>query len=135
MATPVEIVFRDMVPLPSLEGDIRRRADKLRQWAPDLIDCRVVVEAQANRHRTGHVYTVKIDVHLPGEEIFAGDHHANEEIGLAVRGAFDAIGRSLEDHECRRRGQVKQHAPKGAAAVGRAEPGNEGEDTTDPPSR
>lgn len=134
MVTPVEIVFRDMVPLPSLEGDIHRRADKLRQWAPDLMDCRVVVEAQANRHRTGHVYTVKIDAHLPGEEILAGDHHASEEIGLAVRGAFDAIGRRLEDHERRRRGQVKQHAPKGAAAAGRAEPANEGEGTADSPA-
>lgn len=135
MATPVEIVFRDMVPLPSLEGDIRRRADKLRQWAPDLMHCRVVVEAQANRHRTGHVYTVKIDVHLPGEQIFAGDHHANEEIALAVRGAFDAIGRRLEDHERRRRGQVKQHAAKGAGAAAKAEPEGAGEDTAGPPSQ
>lgn len=108
----VEVVFRDLVPLPSLEGDIRRRADKLRRWAPDLTSCRVVVEAQANRHRTGHVYTVKIDVRLPGEEMVAGEHHANEEIALAVQGAFDAIGRRLEDHERRRRGQVKQHATK-----------------------
>lgn len=112
VSTPVEIVFRDMVPLPSLEGDIHRRADKLRQFAPDLMNCRVVVEAQANRHRTGHVYTVRIDVHLPGEEIVAGDHHADEEIALAVRGAFDAIGRRLEDHERRLRGQVKQHKPR-----------------------
>lgn len=114
VSMPVEIVFRDMVPLPSLEDDIRRRAAKLRQWAPDLMDCRVVVEAQANRHRTGHVYTVRVDVHLPGQEIVAGDHHADEEIARAVRGAFDAIGRRLEDHERRLRGQVKQHVQRPA---------------------
>lgn len=133
MAVPVEIVFRNMVPLPSLEGDLRRRADKLRQWAPDLMNCRVVVEAQANRHRTGHVYTVKIDVHLPGGEIFAGDHHANEEMALAVRGAFDAIGRRLEDHERRRRGQVKQHAPRPTGATGSAGPDEAEQDATGPP--
>lgn len=128
---PVEVLFRDMVPLPSLEGDIRRRADKLRQWAPDLLSCRVVVQAQANRHRIGHIYTVKVDARVPGEDLVAGDHHANEEVALAVRGAFDAIGRRLEDHERRRRGQVKQHAHRSAGGAGEAGPGEAQEGAAD----
>ena len=71
-----------------------------------------MVEATGNRHHQGHRYLVKIDVRLPGEEIFAGQHHGSEDIELAVRGAFDAMARRLEDHVRQRRGQVKQHAPK-----------------------
>jgi ribosome-associated translation inhibitor RaiA len=112
MKLPLQVIFRDMVPLPSLEGDIRRRAAKLEQFAPELTSCHVAVEASANRHRQGHVYTVRIDVRVPGEEIFTGEHHADEDIAIAVRGAFDAMGRRLEDYIRRRRGQVKGHVPK-----------------------
>lgn len=119
MKLPLQVTFRDLVPLPSLEGDIRRRAAKLEEFAPDLSSCHVVVEATGNRHHQGHRYLVKIDVRLPGEEIFSGQHHGNEDIELAVRGAFDAIARRLEDHVRRRRGQVKQHAPKPLPASSR----------------
>jgi len=110
MKLPLEIVFRDLVPLPSLESEIRRRAVKLEQFVPTLMSCRVVVEASANRHRQGHLYAVRIDVRVPGIELVTGEHHRSEDIELAVRGAFDAMGRRLEDHVRRRRGQVKQHA-------------------------
>jgi len=109
MTMSVEVLFRDMVPLPSLEGDIRRRAQHLERYAADITRCRVVVEATANQHRQGHVYTVQIDLHATGVELVAGVHHRSEEIALAVRGAFDAMGRRLEDHVRRQRGQVKHH--------------------------
>jgi hypothetical protein len=57
----------------------------------------------------GHCYGVKIDVRVPGEEVVTGEHHRNDAIEVAVRGAFDAMGRRLEDYVRRRRGQVKQH--------------------------
>ena len=112
MKLPVQVTFRDMVPLPSLEGDIRRHAARLERFAPDLMSCHVVVESSANRRQQGHVYTVRIDLRVRGEEIFAGVHHADEDIALAVHGAFDAVARRLEDHVRRRRGQVKQHAER-----------------------
>ncbi len=116
MKLPVQIVFRDLVPRPSLEDDIRRRADKLVQFAPNLMSCHVVVDATANQHHQGHRYFVRIDVRVLGEEIFVGDHHGNEDIAVAVRGAFDAMGRRLEDYMRRRRGQVKRHRPGGTGA-------------------
>jgi ribosome-associated translation inhibitor RaiA len=110
MQLPVQVTFRDMIPLPSLEGEIRSHAAKLERFVPDLISCHVVVEASANRHRQGHVYAVKIDVRVPGTEVFTGERQAHEEIGIAMREAFDAMTRRLEDYARKRRGQVKQHA-------------------------
>jgi ribosomal subunit interface protein len=109
MKLPLQITFRNMAPLPSVEPEIRRRADKLDQWTPDVMSCHVVVEAEGNRHRTGHEYRVHISVRVPGEEIAVGSHHLDEDIHRAVHGAFDAADRQLEDYVRRRRGQVKQH--------------------------
>jgi ribosomal subunit interface protein len=109
MEPPLQITFRNMAALPSVEPEIRRRADKLDQWTPDVMSCHVVVEAEGNRHRTGHEYRVHISVRVPGEEIAVGSHHLDEDIHRAVHGAFDAADRQLEDYVRRRRGQVKQH--------------------------
>jgi ribosome-associated translation inhibitor RaiA len=109
MKLPLQITFRDMVPLPSVEPEIRRRADKLDQWTPDLMSCHVVVEADGNRHRTGHRWRVRITLRVPDDEIAVGQHHLDEDIHRAVHGAFDAADRLLEDYVRRRRGQVKLH--------------------------
>lgn len=123
MQLPLQVIFRDMVPLPSLEAQIRSRAAKLERFAPDLTSCHVVVEATGNQHRQGHRYVVKIDARVPGGEVCAGQSQGNEDIAVAMRDAFDAVTRQLEDLERRRRGQVKFHAP------GAAPPGESGDDT------
>jgi ribosomal subunit interface protein len=118
MKLPVQITFRDLVPLPSLEPEIQRRADKLRQWTPHVMSCNVVVEASDNRHHQGHEYTVKVIVRVPDADITATTHHHDQDIYRAVHGAFDAVGRQLQDYVRQRRGQVKQHE----TPVGRAMP-------------
>lgn len=110
MKLPVQIVFRDLVPLPSLESEIRQHVEKLEQFAPALISCHVTVESTANRRHQGHRYQVRIDLRVPDEEIFVGEHQADEDIVVAMRNSFDAMRRKLQDYSRRRRGQVKQHA-------------------------
>ena len=121
MKLPLQITFRDMAPLPSVEPEIRRRADKLDLWTPDVMSCQVVVEAEANRHRQGHAYRVRIRVRVPDEEITAGTHQLEANIHQAIRGAFDAADRQLEDYVRRRRGQVKHHTPDADRFTGEAE--------------
>ena len=111
MKLPVRVTFRDLVPLPSLEPEIRRLAEKLDQWTPDLMSCHVVVSAAGNRHRQGHQYSVKVGVRVPDAELAATTHHHDQDIHRAVHGAFDAVGRQLEDYARERRGQVKRHEP------------------------
>lgn len=112
MKLPLQIQFRDLVPLPSLEGEIRGRVAKLEQFVPEMMSCHVTVEAEGNRHQQGHRYVVRVDVRVPGDEFITGEHHGQEDVELAMHGAFDAMGRKLEDYVRRRRGQVKHHEPK-----------------------
>lgn len=103
MKRPLEIHFRDMVPLPSLEPEIRRRAAKLEQWGMELMSCQVTVDASANRRRQGHEYQVRIDVRVPGDEVAINQHHRGDDAQLAVRAAFDAMDRELRERIERRR--------------------------------
>lgn len=105
-----------MSPSPAVESKIRDRVQKLEQYHHRITACRVVVDAQHRRHTKGELYTVRVDVTVPGHEIFAnkdsGNNHAHEDVHVAVRDAFDAATRQLEDVVRRARGDVKHHEPQ-----------------------
>lgn len=112
MLIPVQITFRDMEPSAALEARIRKQAEKLETFFEPIASCRVVVEAR-HHHRKGNLFHVRVDVTVPDAEIVASRdpkaHHAHEDAYVAVRDAFHAVQRRLEDYARRRRGQVKHH--------------------------
>jgi ribosome-associated translation inhibitor RaiA len=111
MKLPLVIDVRGFVPLPSMEPEIRRRADKLERRASDLVSCRVSVQTSASRRRQGHEYLATIDVRLPDAEVAVSRHHRGDDAMLALRGAFDAMERCLDDRAQIRSRDVKTHAP------------------------
>ena len=114
MQLPLQITFRHMDPSPAIEARIRQRAEELDQFFDRITSCWVVVECRHPRHQQGNLFEVRIDLTVPGSEIVVGhDHgmnHAHEDAHVAVRDAFDAARRRLEDHARERRDEVKQHA-------------------------
>jgi ribosomal subunit interface protein len=114
MRLPLQITFRNMAPSPALEERIRGRAEELERFFDRITSCRVVVECRHRRHHQGKLFEVRIDLTVPGHEIAGGRgngaDHAHEDAHVAVRDAFDAVRRQLEDHGRRRRGAVKLHA-------------------------
>ena len=111
MKLPLQITFRDLDPMPTLEEEIRRRVSALERWAPDLMSCQVAVKAEGNRHRQGRVFRVSVTLRLSDGELATGAHPGNDDVYLAMRGSFDALDRQLEEHLRRRRGEVKHHEP------------------------
>ncbi|HET6600135.1 MAG TPA: HPF/RaiA family ribosome-associated protein [Burkholderiaceae bacterium] len=113
MKASLQVVFRDMARSDAVEAKIRERVEKLERFSDDIISCRVVVEPSHRHHHKGNLYHARVDVAVPGHELIANRendiNHAHEDIYVAVRDAFDAMRRQLEDYERRRRGEVRRH--------------------------
>jgi len=110
---PIQVVFRNMERSAGIEEVVRERAALLERYAREIISCRVVVDPAGKHHRHGNQYAVRVDVKIPGHEIAASRTPAAEsdhtDLHAAIRDAFDAARRQIEDHVRRRRGAVKHH--------------------------
>jgi len=111
MQVPLQISFRDMEPSAAVEDKIRERAAKLDRYYERIMGCRVVVEAPHRRHHQGKLYHVRVDLTVPQGELVVSrepvDHHAHEDVYVAIRDAFDAAQRRLADYARRQRGDIK----------------------------
>jgi ribosomal subunit interface protein len=93
----------------AIEAKINEKAAKLDRFYDRIMSCRVVVEETQRRHHQGNIFDVRIDITVPGKEL-AVNHQENEDVYVAVRDAFDATARLLEEHGRQQRGVVKAHA-------------------------
>ena len=114
MQLPLQITFRHMESSDAVTARIRERAGELERFFDRIMSCRVVVECRHPRRQQGNLFHVRVDLKGPGREIVVGRdpaaHHAHEDVYVAIRDAFDAARRVLEDHVRERRGEVKLHA-------------------------
>jgi cold shock CspA family protein len=112
MPSWLQITFRNVDASPSVEAKVRERARELERFFDRIVSCRVVIEAP-KRRRHGDLYHIRVDLKVPGKEIVVKrdppEHHAHEDISVAVRDCFDAVRRQLEDQVRRQRGDVKAH--------------------------
>jgi ribosomal subunit interface protein len=108
MAAPLQITFRKMPPSPFVRERIRERADKLEKFHDRIVGCRVVVEAPHRHHHKGKLYTIAVEVRVPGGAITShrnpGQRHEHEDIYVALRDAFDALERQIQDYVRRKTG-------------------------------
>ena len=116
MKVEPETVFEGMDPSPAVESAFRKEIAKLEQFYDRITACRVVIEAPHRRHQKGNLYTVRVHLTLPGQtDVVASRHpdahHAHEDPYVAIRDAFKAARRQLQDRVRTSRGQVKAHPP------------------------
>lgn len=109
---PVTIAFRHMEPSPAIEADVLKHAGLLARFYDRVMNCNVVVEAPHRHHRKGGLYRVAVDVRVPRSEIVAAseakNNHAHEDVYIAIRDAFAAAGRRLQDFARRADGDPVQ---------------------------
>ena len=101
MQLPLQITFRHMEPSEFVESNIRERCDRLEKFHDRIMGCHVIVEGPDKHKYKGGVYHVSIDITVPGSEIVINnkqnDNHAHEDVYVAIRDAFNAAQRRLED--------------------------------------
>src|SRR5262245_45488165 len=150
MKIPLQITFRNMAPSLAIEDNIRERAAKLDSFYDRIMSCRVIAEAPHGHHHKGKSYQVRIDLTVPGGELVINrapkrlavaklrggtepdkdlserhepsKHAAHEDVYVAVRDAFNAAGRKLQDYGKRQSGAVKKHESVAAARVAKIFP-------------
>ncbi len=109
MKLPLQITFSDMPQSDAVEADIRRHAEKLDLFSDQIMSCRVTVTAPGRHKHQGKHFAVHLDLKVKGGEIASTRQHEHEDVYVAIRDAFDAVRRRLEDHTRRQRGQTKPH--------------------------
>ncbi len=102
----------------ALETAIRGRIARLERHAAVIVGCRVAIELDHKHPRQGRAVRVRVDLTLPGRELVV-DRVADEDAYVAMRDAFDDMGRRLEEAMRQRRGEVKHHAPEQHGVVDR----------------
>jgi cold shock CspA family protein len=121
MKIPLQVTFRNMPPSEAIEGNIREKAAKLDSLHKRIVSCRVIVEAPHRHHHKGKLYHVRVDLTVPGGELVINrepsKRASHADVYVAIRDAFSAAGRRLQDHARRRRGSVKVHDSKPPARV------------------
>jgi len=111
MQIPLQISFRNMDPSPAVEAVVREKAAKLDRYFERIVSCNVTIEAPHRRHHKGKLYKVRVDVGMPGKKDVhvneGAKNQAHEDVYVAIRDAFDAAARRVEDQARKLRGDVK----------------------------
>lgn len=121
MQVPLQVTFHDVAHSEALESHIRDKIEKLEQFYASIITCKVVVEQPGLHHQKGRPFNIRIDLTVPGAEIMV-DRQQHEDVYVALRDAFNAARRKLEDYGRRQRQDVKTHDPVLSGKVARLIP-------------
>lgn len=123
MTFPVRIHLLDMGPSEAIEAKIRERAMKLVRFAR-IERCEVWVESPRGHHRSGPLFGVRIRLSIAGDDVAVELQPTEDDVFVAIRQAFDAARRQLEDGQRRSSGRVKAHprSPGDPSTVRRVAP-------------
>ncbi len=117
---PLQVQFLSLPPSEAVEARVRERFEALERFSSRIQKCHVWIEKPTGHHRKGWLYKVQARLTVPGEEIVVSQP-AEEDVDVAIRNAFDATRRKLEDHERRLRGRLKSHPRRHGRAADRGE--------------
>lgn len=111
---PVIIAFEGLDESDAVQSAALRHARALERYCGRIIACTVVISRPHHHGRRGNLFSVRIRVSVPGRDIVTSHehrwNHAHEDVFVALRDAFLATRRQLEDHVRVMRGDVKRHA-------------------------
>ena len=104
MILPLQITARNIELTEAIRTNIEEKVEKLDEFYKRIMSCRVVVEAIPKRS----LYNVNVDISVPGKELVI-KREPNRDLYVAIRDAFEAAYRKLEDFARVQRGDKKHH--------------------------
>lgn len=121
MKLPIQITFRDVDRSDAVEAAIREKAGRFDRFSEHIMACKVIVGMIQKHKHQGRLFNVRIDLTMPGAEIVV-NRDQDEDVYVALRDAFDAAKRKLEDQARRIRGDVKVHEMEAHGCIARLFP-------------
>lgn len=127
MQEPLKITFRNMETSEAVDAEVRKRVDKLSGKHSDMVSCHVVVEAPPQHRRKGGLYKVRIEISCPEANVMVNkephaEHHDHEDVYVAIRDAFNAADRQLEQYRRKKKGHVKTHEESPGGTISHLSP-------------
>ncbi|MGO9673269.1 MAG: cold shock domain-containing protein [Methylocella sp.] len=114
MQTPLEIAFQNSEPSEAVRQEIAKQAKRLEKFSDRITSCRVTVVVPHTRHRHGDLFKIDIRIAMPNHKDVIvtkthGDAQEHEHVMVAVKDAFSAAQRQVEDCVREMRGEIKPH--------------------------
>lgn len=106
MQRPLQITSRDFALTSAIEAEVRSKVATLEHFYERIGGCHVTLEGTVDHHHRGGPFKVRIDMTLPGAELSV-NHQDEDDLAIAIRSAFDAARRKLQDYVHKQRGDVK----------------------------
>jgi putative sigma-54 modulation protein len=102
MTTDLDIHFHGLEKSEAVENKVKEKVAKLKRHFDRMSACRVVLEAPNRNAAKAKVFSVKIEVSVPNGKPIIINHeregaHANEDLSLAIRDAFEAATRRVDE--------------------------------------
>ena len=115
MTVPLEIHFHGLDKSDAMETRVRDKFAKLERHFDRMNGCRVVLEAPHRNPAKAKEFQVKIEISVKGGKPIIINHeregaHANEDLALTIRDAFDAALRRVDElsNQLAGRGRAEQ---------------------------
>jgi ribosome-associated translation inhibitor RaiA len=106
MQLPLQVTFHGLPASESVERSVRQHVTDLEAAFPRIVSCRVSIELPHRHRQQGGRYRVRVDLGVPGRHAVAThaaeEDPAHEDVHVAIRDAFRAVKRQLEEQAGRR---------------------------------
>lgn len=110
---PFQITFLDFPESDAVWIAVQKKVEKLEHFFANIVRCEVVISCPHRHRHADRLYHVQIHLSMPGEDvIISHDREKNEshrDIYVAIRDAFRAAERQLQDRVRILRHEVKSH--------------------------
>ena len=106
MQVPLDITFQNSEPSETIRSEVERQAKRLEEFHDRITSCHVTVVAPTMRRRKGELFAINIRVAIPHHKDILvskthGDAPEHEHVMVAIKDAFAAAQRQIEDADHR----------------------------------
>jgi ribosomal subunit interface protein len=103
----IQITVRSIPDSPTIEYHVIKHFKKINKIYPKMSNCRVVIDAPQKHKHKGKVFSISIDITIPGKELVS--RKQNQNLFVAIRDGFSAIEKLLEKYTKKKKNSLGKY--------------------------